>query len=331
MVINEFVKTCKHQLLLVFFCSFLSLVVLGCAHSRGLTLQAADIAEMNSRITDDAHVLGSGDRIEVKFYYNDKLNEEITIRHDGRISLQLIGEIMAAGRTPVQLENLIEDKYAEVLMSSSQSYLLGVGERIAVRFYYNDKLNEEVIIRPDGRISLQLIGDVTAAGLKPAQLEALLVEKYTTFIDSPKVAVIVKDVKMPEATVIVKETASQKIYIGGEVANPKLIPIQGTLRLLDAVILAGGERDSAEISNAVLIRYDGSEEPVVYSVNLKEILSGSMPDINLRSYDIVYLPKKDIAKAELFLKQYIYNLLPSHVLFSFPYNLNPENEVRIIE
>ena len=307
---------------------FLFFVVLsGCTHYERLTLQPNEILSLNSQYMDAEYHLGVGDVLSVKFFYDDKLNEDVTIRQDGKISLQLIGEISAAGLTPAQLEGLIGEKYSEALKSSNKSYVLGIGERIAVKFYYHDNLNEEVIIRPDGKISLQLIGEVTAAGLEPAQLKSILIEKYEKFIHSSNIEVIVRDIKMPKVTVIVKEQASQKIYVGGEVAQPKLIPINGKVRILDAVIMAGGELKTAELSNVILIRYADSAQPDIYSVDLKKIISGNSPDIILKPYDIVYLPRTAIAQVELFVKQYIYNLLPSQVMFSFPYNLNPEVQV----
>jgi protein involved in polysaccharide export with SLBB domain len=201
--------------------------------------------------------------------------------------------------------------------NDSETYMLGAGDKIAVKFFYNDKLNERVTIRPDGRISLQLVGEVKAAGFTPADLNSLLTEKYAGLLESTNV------------TVIVEEVVSQKIYIGGEVGRPGVVPINGKLRILDSVMLAGGELDTAELQNVVLIRYNGSQKPDIYSINLKKIINGQMPDINLRPYDIVYLPKTAIAKVDLFVRQYIYNLLPSQVLFSFPYNLNPETQVEV--
>ncbi|MBE9569403.1 MAG: hypothetical protein IMF11_02140, partial [Proteobacteria bacterium] len=134
---------------------------------------------------------------------------------------------------------------------------------------------------------------------------------------------IVKDFKPPELTVTVKDSAAQKIYIGGEVAQPRVIPIRGILRTLDAMILAGGPRNTAQLKNVIILRYNGSQEPDVYSLDLSKVLCGECPDVRLKSYDIVYIPKTTIAKVDLFAQQYIYSLLPLNIIFSFPYDLNP--------
>ena len=310
--------------LCLFFASFLS----GCAHYGGLTLESSDIVALNRQNEDLEYILGVGDRIAVKFFYKEKLNEEVTVRPDGKISLQLIGDVQAAGLTPDRLEEVIEREYSGTIKTTGGAYAMNIGDKIAVKFFYKEKLNEEVTVRPDGKISLQLIGDVQAAGLTPDQLDSLLTEKFSEVMDSPEVAVIVMETRMPEVAVIVRDFAADKVYVGGAVARPGLIAINGMLRVFDAVIQRGGPLDTAEIKNVILIRYSGSSEPQTYSLNLKKIIRGEIPDVKLRPYDIVYLPRTSIAKVDLFVRQYFYNLLPNQVLFSFPYDLNPEVRVK---
>ena len=200
-------------------------------------------------------------------------------------------------------------------VSMTDSYVLGVGDLIAVKFFYNDKLNEEVTIRPDGKISLQLVGDVQAAGLTPLQLEEQLTAKYSRII------------KSPELGVIVKEFTAERVYVGGEVARPGLISKVGMLRILDAVLQSGGALDTAKLNSVILIRYNGSNKPDVYTLDLNRVIKGETPDIVLRPYDIVYVPKTTIAKVDVFVSQYLHKLLPSNFVFSLPYNLNPDVKV----
>jgi protein involved in polysaccharide export with SLBB domain len=68
---------------------------------------------------------------------------------------------------------------------------LAVADQIAIKSYYHEKLNETVVVRPDGMISLQLIDEVLASGYTPAELDTMLTEKYTKFFDSPDLSVIV--------------------------------------------------------------------------------------------------------------------------------------------
>ena len=289
----------------------------------------------------ETYTLGVGDLITVKFLYNNILNDEVRIRPDGKISLHLIGEVKAAGLTVTELDSLITPMYYKVLGYSMDTYTLGVGDIITVKLLYNNELNDEVKIRPDGKISLALVGEIKAAGLTPGQLESILTHKYSEQLDSqemskvtvnvkdfnlPEVTINVTDFRPPELSVTLKESPTQVIYVGGEVAQPSMLAIRGTVKILDSVIRAGGALNSAELSNVILIRYNGSQKPDVYSISLNKVISGDFPDVTLKPYDIVYVPKTVITEIELFM-QHFYRIVPVNVLFSFPYNLNPTTEI----
>lgn len=334
-------------------------------------LASADSDFLPGKVDSEVkYILKIGDTVGVRFLDEPELDDEITIRPDGRITLERIGDVRAAGLTPSQLSSIIMRKYSKVLYPGNVhttgrqavqldpinllpefQYVLSVGSTIDIKFFYNSELNDTVTIGPDGNISLQLVGEVKAAGLSSAQLDALLTEKYSEFLESPEVAVIVrdfvlpevavtvkdfkiaeltvivKDFKLPEATVVVKSSASQKVYVGGEIARPGMIPISGMLRVLDAVIQSGGPLSTAELENVVLIRYTGLQGPDIYALNLKKVMKGESPDIILKPYDVIYLPRTAIAEVSLLAKEYIHNLIP--VQFNIIYNLNPNDEVRI--
>jgi polysaccharide export outer membrane protein len=337
-------------------------------HGEVITTDVEQKGAAESERPVSSYLLAIGNKIAVKFAYYRELDDEVVIRPDGKISLKLIGDVRAAGLTPEQLDSLLTVEYAKLmypggLQSSAEKtgqpepldllprlqYILSVGDRIAVKFYYNNELNNEVVIRPDGKISLERIGEAKAAGLSTFQLDALLTEKYSEFLESPEVAVIVKDFKAPDLTVIVKDfkvpeltvvaqeiklpevtievvkSAAEKVYVGGQVGRPGMVPMVGMLRMYDTVIQAGGAMDTADLERVVLIRYNGSPEPDIYSVNLKKIMAGQMPDVRLRPYDVVHLPKTAIAEVNTFAKQYIHGLIP--VNFNLVYNIDREVEI----
>ena len=305
----------------------LAMAVQGCEIIEVPALKSDQIIKMNMSSVKMPYILGVGDSIALKFFYNNGLSDEVTIRPDGKISLQLVGDVQAAGLTPAQLEAELREKYFAAFKSSNTNYALSLGDTIAVKFFYNDKLNDEVTIRPDGKISLQLVGDVQAAGLTPAQLEAALLKRYSEFLESVQIAVIVRDVKKPELTVAVKKFTSHRAYVGGEVPRPQAITLNGPVRALDAIIQAGGALDSAKLGSVLLIRRNGEQQADVYSLDLREVLRGKAPDVILEPYDVVYLPKTEIAQLNLFMQQYIYGLLPQ-INFTTTYSLNPEIRVK---
>ncbi len=178
-------------------------------------------------------------------------------------------------------------------------YVLQDGDLLSVKFYYNPDLNEDVVVRPDGKISLQLIGDVQASGLTPAGLSAALAQRYAG------------ELAMPKINVIVRQLGGNRIYVGGEVGKQGALPLSTGLTLFQAIQEAGGFTPTAHRAQVVLIRRVG-EEPRGYSVDTRPIASGNHPedDLALRPYDVVYVPRSKIADIDLFVEQYIRNVIP---------------------
>ncbi|NIT01074.1 MAG: sugar transporter, partial [Candidatus Latescibacteria bacterium] len=96
---------------------------------------------------------------------------------------------------------------------TEQEYVIQPGDQLDIKFYYNSELNEQVTVRPDGRISLQLANETAAAGKTPAELTQLLTEKYS------------RDLKKPEITVIVRSFSALKVFVGGEVNRPGILDL----------------------------------------------------------------------------------------------------------
>lgn len=178
-------------------------------------------------------------------------------------------------------------------------YRIHVGDHLGVRFYQNPELNEDVLVRPDGMISLNLVGDLQAADVEPAQLAARIDEAYKLELTTPR------------ATVLVRELGG-RVYVGGEVNKPGIIPLTDRLTLIAAVEAAGGFRDTAHLSQVVLIRRDATGEPVGYAVDVRPVIGGLEPglDVPLQAYDVAYVPRSKIADLNLFVRQYIRDMLP---------------------
>jgi protein involved in polysaccharide export with SLBB domain len=175
-------------------------------------------------------------------------------------------------------------------------YLIQTGDELEVKFRFTPELNEIVTVRPDGMISLQVVGAILAANRTPRELHAELVAAFTPALKNPAIVVHVR------------RFAANHVFVGGEVATPSRIPITGQLSVLQAVIRAGGFKDTADERRIILRREGG------YSValNLKADIKGRVigEDVLLRPYDVIYVPKSRIAKVNLFVDQYIEKLLP---------------------
>jgi len=192
----------------------------------------------------------------------------------------------------------------------TDEYVLQRGDDLEIRVYNIPELSAETKIRPDGKISLLLLNDVTAAGMTALQLGHVLSDAYS------------KDYRNPRVTVIVRNFISQNVYVGGEVAMPGIVPIPGKLTLASAVFRAGGFKETAQLSNVILLRDSGENgRPLVNKFNIKNVIAGRAEDVKLQPYDVVFVPRTKIARIDLFVKQYMRDVLPISTDVGFSYLL----------
>jgi protein involved in polysaccharide export with SLBB domain len=219
--------------------------------------------------------------------------------------LLLFTSCSAAIRTPVAMNSPAGSA------APNEEYQIQVGDALDIKLFYHPELNESVIVRPDGRISLQLVHEVQASGLTPEQLRRQLRDKYAPQISQPEIAVIVRSF------------AAQKVYVDGEVAKPGLIPLTGKMTVLQSIASAGGLKDTARVNEVIVVRRGPDNRPASMLVNVEKAIDGSDPtqDLALQPADIVYVPKSPIANVNLWVDQYIRKNIP--IPFGFSYNLAP--------
>lgn len=311
----------------------MALLFTGCATPSGIKLNTQNVMTLNKEAkasTNRAYIIGPGDTISIRFPYSPEWNNDrVTVSPDGNIAMPLIGSVYVQGQTIFQLNTLLTEKYYKALEYSLENYTLGVGDRISIQLLYNNELNRNVQIRPDGKISLPLIKEIHASGITPGALEKLITNRYAHRLDSeehPEVTVIVEDFNLPELSVLLVESASQIAYVGGAVVQPKEISITGSTSLLAAITMAGGTNNNAALGNIVLLRHDNLSASSSHLMDMNKILSGELPDVILKPYDIVYVPQTSMAKASIYMQQ-IWRILPTSFIFSFPYNLNTDTNI----
>jgi len=182
---------------------------------------------------------------------------------------------------------------------ADQQIRLGPGDSLNIRFRYWPELDETQTVRPDGKITLQIVDDVDVAGMTPAELDQKLTEMYS------------HSLKDPEITVIVRSYVSQRVYVGGEVRTPGVQPIQGDLDLLSAIIASGGFINmSADKENVIVFRHVDTKR-FAASINLRELMERPEAErIMLAPNDIVYVGRLGIDEANQWVDQYIVRLIP---------------------
>jgi polysaccharide export outer membrane protein len=208
---------------------------------------------------------------------------------------------------------------AQAQMQAAQRpspYVINAGDQLDIKFFYNPELNESVTVRPDGKISLQLIDEIQAAGLQPSQLDQKLTDLYS------------QELKKPLLTVIVRSFTGQRVYVGGEVNRQGLITLQPGLTALQAVFQSGGFMETAQPAETLIIRKGADNKPIPLRIDLSEVMAAGDPGVDypLQPDDIVYVPKSAIATANKFVNQYIENLLLFRgVSLGFSYQLHSDD------
>jgi len=179
------------------------------------------------------------------------------------------------------------------------SYRLAPGDLIDVKFTHHPEENERVPLRPDGLISLQIAGDINAAGLTVSELERLIVEKSSRTLRDPVVSVIIA------------QLAEHKVYVGGDVAKPGFVNFRDGLTPLQAVIERGGFTDTARMDEVLYVTRMGGEIQT-QRLDLEAVVQGDSPEeIYMAPDDIVFVPKTFIGQANIWVDQWIRGLLPT--------------------
>jgi polysaccharide export outer membrane protein len=179
-------------------------------------------------------------------------------------------------------------------------YVVAVGDQLGIKFYKNPELNEDVIVRPDGMISLQLVDDVPAAGRTPSDISADLRRRYS------------KELAAPAISVIVRKLEGDRIYVGGEVGKQGVIHLVAGLTLFQAIQEAGGFTKTAHRKDVVLIRRTPDGKAIGREIDVRPVQQGDRPqdDVVLAANDVIFVPRSKIANVDVFVEQYIRDALP---------------------
>lgn len=159
----------------------------------------------------------------------------------------------------------------------TEEYRLGAGDKLRIEVYRDTQLSQSVQIRPDGKITLPLLGDLDATGHTPIELRDTIAKQLKEYMTNPVV------------TVIVVEASAATAYVMGEVNHPGAVTLQGgQLTVLQALAVAGGLKDFANAKNIRILR----RSPVgvqTIAFNYKDAIRGGAP-VYLRPGDTVVVP-----------------------------------------
>jgi len=149
-----------------------------------------------------------------------------------------------------------------------EEYVLGVEDKLSISVWKEPDLLKTVTVRPDGKITFPLVGDVQAAGRTARQLTDDLAKALTRFI------------KEPVVTVVVEEINNFKVFVLGEVTTQGALTLRRRTRLVEAIALAGGMSQYADKSNVLLMRFEDGKE-IRTRIDYRKVVSGERPESNV--------------------------------------------------
>jgi polysaccharide export outer membrane protein len=180
--------------------------------------------------------------------------------------------------TPVAAKKGIESTSSVAVPLAGPQYKLGPEDQIRVSVWENAQLTLDLVVRPDGKISMPLIQDVTAEGQTAAELATQIQQKLSAFIKEPQVSVIVLQINAP------------KFFVIGNVVRPGTFPLRGETSVLQALSLAGGFTQFASPRSIKLIRNTTGKQEV-RKVNYNNMIdAGGEGNYLLKSGDTIVVP-----------------------------------------
>src|SRR5689334_11413984 len=187
----------------------------------------------------------------------------------------------AQDQRPPRLTTVTEDRYR-----------LQPGDVLDVQFRYSPEFNQTVTVQPDGYISLEITGDLKIAGFTIEQTRTAILRQASQRLQEPVVSIVLKEFQRPY------------FVVAGEVAQPGKIEMREKVTALQAIMLAGGMKETAKSSQVVVFRKINSDTAEVKLLNLKSIkrTADLENDLTLQAGDMVYVPRDKISKVERFMK-----------------------------
>lgn len=154
------------------------------------------------------------------------------------------------------------------------AYAIGVGDVIEISVWKSPELSVSVPVRPDGRVSVPLLGDIQAAGMTPLALKEQLARDFRKYVTAPEVSVVIKEIN------------SRKVFVTGEVKTPGSFDLQPRAKLMQILAMAGGLTPYSKGKVIVLrdnreSRDKGGNPDRRFEIDLKTIISGKRPQDNI--------------------------------------------------
>jgi polysaccharide export outer membrane protein len=190
-------------------------------------------------------------------------------------SAKAAAESKAKTQAPAGAKSIVPENSPAV---TSDAYRIGLADQLMISVWKEPELSMTVVVRPDGVITLPLINDLNVVGLKPIELQQILIEKLKPFLTEPQVTVIVQGIR------------SRKVYLVGNVSKQGSYPLDGGETVLQLLAASGGIGLFAKPDSIYILRTENNKQ-VRIPFQYKKALKGRVKeDILLQPGDVIVVP-----------------------------------------
>lgn len=175
-----------------------------------------------------------------------------------------------------------------------REYRLAVGDEMSFRVAFQEGLAAEMVVRPDGMVTIPVAGEVQAAGLTPSELDSVVTEKVSEYVIDPDVAIIVK------------KYSDRLVYVLGEVQTPGAYELRRGMTVSQAISSARGPTNIAKMTDVVLIRRETPYKATGVKLDIEHFFEDGNYEVDaqLRAYDIVYVPRTKIGTMSVWMDNF---------------------------
>lgn len=203
------------------------------------------------------------------------------------VALLMVASSLAAhAQTPARKQT------PALRVPTEERYTLHPGDVLDVQYRYTPEFNQTVTVQPDGYLSLEIGGDIKVSGRTLLQVRSLIIAKARERLESPEVNLVLKEFQKPY------------VVVAGEVNQPGKIELRETLTAIQAVLLAGGLKETAKSSQILVFRKLNAETAEVKVLSFKSLkrTSDLENDLTLQAGDMIMVPRNRITKIERYIR-----------------------------
>ena len=273
----------------------------------------------NRQAQQSSYVIGLSDKLRIEFFYHPGTTRTVVVRPDGRITLPVKGEVIAAGLTAEKLADRVRDLYQDiyrdpVVTVSVEEYsspLTEINESLKTA---QDGRSRQVVIAPDGLASLPLLPPFRAGGKTVEGLQNEVNQLYAERVGGVSVSLSLE------------KAAGDRVFVFGEVRIPGVLTVPRPQTTLQLITTAGGPLTTGAMDRVRVLYWTPNGESTVRTIDLEAVLDGSssQKDMLVPANTVVYVPPTEITKLDRFIDQYIRQVfLFNGFSANMTYQLNP--------